>query len=859
MQFARVMIGAQNQGKKMNPQRLASQDGNLNDKSTIGFKQKRDRSHSQDGNQPEENRSSYTPDARRFLTKIAPDKSSTGLKHSDSFNARQAYIDSCEGGYIEIIPRKADLNRLVKYIDKMDPFVRMHAKWSDTFRQTKVDRDGHKHPNWSIEQHNSQHFFPFSGYDATNTGKEYGHSNERKTSNTLNIEVWDEGFGLLANKIIGKGEIDIEAFVREAGGIVERQKRNVELYHEKNLIGHCQIDIRFLVKDQYKSIKRSGSRGSLLAVISEGLREKKKSSSIHSSFVVMPEGNFRRNWDFLTCILLFYTALFTPVQMAFLADDMILTDIRSWIGIFCLDRLVDAVFIVDIFINFRSAYVTSTGMTVFDSTDVAWNYINSWFVVDLVSIMPFELLEFSADNLSAATLRSVKLVRLLRLLKLAKVVRASRIMRRFEANMNIKFGWIRLFKFILGLCVVGHWNACIWYMVGSISDPGEPSWISTHGLDWKGQVSAGDKYVASLYWAMMTLTTIGYGDIAAENTSERLYNTFAMMVCSLIFAYVVGTMCSLVQGLDVTNLRFQSMMDDINEYLDKNKVPKALQMRIRKYCLYQRDTTDRHNESEILEYFSPALRNEVALHNYLPILEKIIYFQTAPNNFLTELSLGMHQTVFGPNEVVLDDTSRDFSMYILMKGRVQVEKKDKIGMFYIAKEMNSGDVFGEQSLLFGGSISESYRTTMFCDFCQLKKRKFDEVICRYPVVRARITIIYVKQKWFELMSNREFGKELKKLRVRLDGGFKLADPYYNPSLDFQGGLQAQPRNDQHVHGSDAIKPDSLSQQLLTMQSCIQSTEQKFHVLSESVKLLQNDVRSILELLRQQSPKSTNSL
>ena len=53
----------------------------------------------------------------------------------------------------------------------------------------------------------------------------------------------------------------------------------------------------------------------------------------------------------------------------------------------------------------------------------------------------------------------------------------------------------------------------------------------------------------------------------------------------------------------------------------------------------------------------------------------------------------MHQTVFGPNEVVLDDTSRDFSMYILMKGRVQVEKKDKIGMFYIAKEMNSGPLF----------------------------------------------------------------------------------------------------------------------------------------------------------------------
>ena len=100
--------------------------------------------------------------------------------------------------------------------------------------------------------------------------------------------------------------------------------------------------------------------------------------------------------------------------MAFLSEEYSFSNINDWIFIFAIDRVVDLVFFVDIFVNFRSAYVMQNGLTVFDARDVAWRYVQSWFAVDFISILPFELLEFVDFNdgtgeggINASTLRSI--------------------------------------------------------------------------------------------------------------------------------------------------------------------------------------------------------------------------------------------------------------------------------------------------------------------------------------------------------------------------------------------------------------------------------------------------------------------
>ena len=80
-------------------------------------------------------------------------------------------------------------------------------------------------------------------------------------------------------------------------------------------------------------------------------------------------------------------------------------------------------------------------------------------------------------------------------------------------------------------------------------------------------------------------------------------------------------MCSLVQGLNSQTLYFQSMIDDINDYMEMTHLPRTLRLRIRRYCLFRRDGALHQNERKIWNFLSPSLRLEAALHQYLPILE----------------------------------------------------------------------------------------------------------------------------------------------------------------------------------------------------------------------------------------------
>lgn len=56
-------------------------------------------------------------------------------------------------------------------------------------------------------------------------------------------------------------------------------------------------------------------------------------------------------------------------------------------------------------------------------------------------------------------------------------------------------------------------------------------------------------YVDALYFAFITCTTVGYGDISPQTTYERLYGILGAMISCGVFAYAVNTIGNIFSNM----------------------------------------------------------------------------------------------------------------------------------------------------------------------------------------------------------------------------------------------------------------------------------------------------------------------
>jgi hypothetical protein len=169
-------------------------------------------------------------------------------------------------------------------------------------------------------------------------------------------------------------------------------------------------------------------------------------------WVLSPRSKFVKNWDLSMVILMIYISMEAPFAVAFL---------NVALGFrFVLNRFIDIFFLVDMVMQFFLAYEGEGGELITSGKLMAVRYLRSWFIVDFISIVPFDLISLLSDtgsNQGAGATQMLRMVRVLRLLKLLRVVRASRIITRWEAHMGLSNAMLQLGQFVALMVVVAHW------------------------------------------------------------------------------------------------------------------------------------------------------------------------------------------------------------------------------------------------------------------------------------------------------------------------------------------------------------------------------------------------------------------
>ena len=70
------------------------------------------------------------------------------------------------------------------------------------------------------------------------------------------------------------------------------------------------------------------------------------------------------------------------------------------------------------------------------------------------------------------------------------------------------------------------------------------------------EYSNGELYAVAMYWAVTTITTVGYGDISGTNNFERVFCSVMMIVGVILFSFASGALASIIQNCDNSNAMY---------------------------------------------------------------------------------------------------------------------------------------------------------------------------------------------------------------------------------------------------------------------------------------------------------------
>jgi len=144
-------------------------------------------------------------------------------------------------------------------------------------------------------------------------------------------------------------------------------------------------------------------------------------------------------------------------------------------------------------------------------------YIFSFFgVIDLLSTIPKYLSFFFVGSQYFTAFRALRLLRVFRILKLVRFIGESNNLAR-----AVKASKTKIFVFVFFVLIVSVLLGTIMYLVEG----------PEHGFN---------SIPHSVYWTIVTLTTVGYGDISPETPLGQFIATFIMIIGYGIIAVPTG-------------------------------------------------------------------------------------------------------------------------------------------------------------------------------------------------------------------------------------------------------------------------------------------------------------------------------
>lgn len=384
-------------------------------------------------------------------------------------------------------------------------------------------------------------------------------------------------------------------------------------------------------------------------------------------YFIDPSSKWKVVYDFILFSITILNIFFVPFQI-FMKEGTTDTIYGTFV--------TDSIFFCDLILNFFTGYFDKNENLVINNGKIIFNYLTTWFALDLICAVPFgSYFEFHYQKKAALIGNSSKeLIKFVQFLKIIKFFHNASLRMIYFKVLTTKIGsHIVIIMTILFYLMISHVLTSAYVIIGLSNDP---SWIISNGLEPSEILEV---YVAGFYFVFVTIFGVGYGDLKTAIIGERVFQIILLIFGVLLHSWLVSTLSEYGHEFKSKTineeklLKYKSTLEFLNEEKKFYMSHKHTFNRAKRFLIYNFNRQI-FNSNEIFESLPNSLKCELIEFMYSPIVNNFAFFKKFKNrDFVVEVITHFNPAIFMKNERILNHGDLVEEIFFVKNGKLSVE------------------------------------------------------------------------------------------------------------------------------------------------------------------------------------------
>lgn len=272
------------------------------------------------------------------------------------------------------------------------------------------------------------------------------------------------------------------------------------------------------------------------------------------------------------------------------------------------------------------------------------------------------------DNFNSKIQILLNLPKLFRIFKLIQNRNIQKCLNSIVEKLKLDINYQRCFILLFVFAFLNHLCACLFYTIAKYENFNPLTWVYVRGFLDKSEIQL---YFLSLYWTLTTVTTVGYGDISAVSSLEKIYTILIISVGVVMYSFFIGTLSVIISAINEEQNELNEKLGYVNQIQRVFDISDNLYEKVKRAVKFGTNKVEIDNKT-LLQNLPIKLRLELSRILNDKMMQSFIFFRNKSEEFyvnsaplLKSYMYYQNDYLYEPKAQIEDSKLRKMILFIL--------------------------------------------------------------------------------------------------------------------------------------------------------------------------------------------------